>query len=285
MIKDLIMPYFVVAGKKQRQKIDSMPGIYRLSVDNLLIELAELTGLGIDKILLFGLPKKKDEIGSEAYSANGVVQEAIRAVKKKFPKLTVMTDVCLCAYTTHGHCRVPNTLEALVKIAKSHADAGADYVAPSAMMKGQVKAIRRALGSKVKILAYSAKFASNFYGPFREAAKSAPQFGDRSKYQLNYRETEKALERITVEIEEGADIVMVKPALAYLDVIFQAKQKFDRPLAAFNVSGEYAMLYGKKELILESLAAIKRAGADLIITYFAKEVGQWTKDLKKQKSI
>jgi len=279
------MPYFVVAGNKQRQKIDSMPGIYRLSADNLLLELAELTELGIDNILLFGLPKRKDENGSEAYAKDGVVQNAVRAIKKSFPKLIVMTDVCLCAYTTDGHCRAGNTLEALVKIARSHAEAGADYVAPSAMMKGQVRAIREALGNKVKILAYSAKFASGFYGPFREAAKSAPAFGERRAYQLDYQRSDEALERIAVEIKEGADIVMIKPALAYLDIIFQAKQKFNFTIAAYNVSGEYAMLYGNKGMILESLSAIKRAGADLIITYFSKEVGQWTKDLHRQKNI
>jgi len=281
-VKNLIMPYFVVAGQKEKQEIKAMPGIYRFSIDNLLLEVRDGLALGIDKILLFGLPQKKDEHGSEAHAEDGVVQEAVVKLKEAFPKLTVITDVCLCAYTTHGHCHLFNaekTLEQLSKIAVSHAQAGADYVAPSAMARGQVKSIRKALDQaglkKTKILAYSAKFASEFYGPFREAANSTPVSGDRSGYQLNPLHKEQALARIKIEIHEGADVVMVKPALAYLDVIYQAKQLINVPLAAYNVSGEYSLLYGKKKLILESLQAIKRSGADWIITYFAKEVAQW----------
>jgi len=286
-VRELIMPYFVVEGKGRQEEIKSMPGIFRFSVDNLIKEVKEAKNLGIKSVLLFGIPKKKDFYGSEAYQKDGVVQKAVRALKENFKDLTVMTDVCLCAYTSHGHCAVLKseqrvdidlkaTLDALARIAVSQAEAGADVVAPSAMMKRQVKAIREALDKngfeKVKIMGYSAKFASNFYGPFREAVGSAPAFGDRSSYQLDYRYSAQALKEIEQDIEEGADIVMVKPALAYLDILWQAKQKFKVPLAAYNVSGEYSLFHGKKEQLLEVLTAIKRAGADLIITYHAKEI-------------
>lgn len=289
---DLIMPYFVLPGKGRREEIASLPGICRLSVDRLWPELKALQKSGVRKILLFGLPREKNACASEGYAADGAVQTAVRLIKQKLPGLTVFTDVCLCAFTSHGHCRilkskvkspksedVKATLNTLAKIAVSHAVAGADFVAPSAVMAGQVKAIRQALDKygfrKTKIMGYSAKFASNFYGPFRDALNSAPQFGDRSGYQLNYRDSAKALKRIQAEIKEGADIVMVKPALAYLDIIYQAKQKFNVPLAAYNVSGEYSLLNGNPALALEVLTAIKRAGADLIISYFAKEAAQW----------
>ncbi len=287
-VKDLVLPYFVVEGEGKSEKIESMPGIFRLSVDNLVKDVDEAQKLGIKSILLFGIPGKKDESGSEAYQKNGVVQKALRAIKGEFKRLTVITDVCLCAYTTHGHCAILKsdrkvnidlkaTLQALARIAVSHAEAGADMAAPSAMMRGQVKAIRSALDGKgfkkVKIMGYSVKFASNFYGPFREAMESAPAFGDRSNYQLDYRDAAKALKEIAADIKEGADIVMVKPALAYLDIIYQAKQKFKVPLAAYNVSGEYSLMKDNK-MMLEVLTAVKRAGADIIITYHAKEIAK-----------
>ncbi|MBI5700553.1 porphobilinogen synthase [Candidatus Saganbacteria bacterium] len=286
------MPYFVVLGKNEKQAIKSMPGINRYSVENLLKEIAEIKKYGVTKVLLFGVPKSKSEDACDAYNKNGIVQNAIRAIKKEFKSITVITDVCLCAYTTHGHCRIMEskrkidnkaTLEALAKIAVSHAVAGADVVSPSAMMKGQVKAIRQALDKngykKVEIMAYSAKFASNFYGPFREAANSAPAYGDRTGYQLNTADTKGAMQSIRKEIKEGAAIVMIKPALSYLDIIFQAKKEVRIPLAAYNVSGEYSMLKNgggeDLSLVMEVLTSIKRAGADLIITYFGKEVGKY----------
>ncbi|OGB90988.1 delta-aminolevulinic acid dehydratase [candidate division WOR-1 bacterium RIFCSPHIGHO2_01_FULL_53_15] len=295
---DLVMPYFVISGKARREPIFTMPGICRLSIDNLVREVSGLKEKGIDKILLFGLPERKDPYASEAYAESGIVSQAVRAIKAKVRRLTVITDVCLCAYTEHGHCRIlksgvrssavpagrqefgvdkKGTLEALARIALSHARAGADIVAPSAVMDGQVGAIRKILDKngfkKVKILAYSAKFASAFYGPFREALDSEPQFGDRRGYQLDPFDVKKALARVGREIREGADMVMVKPALAYLDVIYQVKQKYKFPLAAYNVSGEFAMMRDKK-LILESLNAMRRAGADIIITYHAKEIAK-----------
>jgi len=288
--KDIILPYFVVEGRNVKKEIQSMPGVYHFSIDNLLKDISEAKG--IKSVLLFGIPKTKDEIGTQAYRDNGVAQEATRAIKKKFKKLIVITDVCLCGYTSHGHCgivkgnRIDNdeTLNLLAKIALSHARSGADFVAPSAMMDGQVRAIREALDKNgfqdIGILAYSAKYASNFYGPFREALDSAPQSGDRKSYQMDYRNADEALREIKQDIIEGADIVMVKPALAYLDIIYRAKQKFNVPIAAYNVSGEYSMIkklaggdkIREKELALETLTSIRRAGADLIISYFGKEV-------------
>ena len=291
--KNIILPYFVVEGKKVKNPIKAMPGVYHLSIDNLLKDIPE--AVGIKSILLFGIPKTKDKTGSQAYRKDGVIQKAIRAVKKTFKDLIVITDVCLCGYTTHGHCgivkgkRIDNdaSLKILAKIALSHAEAGADFVAPSAMMDGQVRAIRQSLDKKgfkdVGILAYSAKYASNFYGPFREALDSRPQFGDRKSYQMDFRNANEALREIKQDIDEGADIVMVKPALAYLDIIYRAKQEFNIPIAAYNVSGEYSVIKKlsegdskkERELALEVLTSIKRAGADLIITYFGKEVGKW----------
>lgn len=300
--KNIILPYFVAEGKKVREPVKSMPGVYHLSIDNLLKDIPE--AYGIKSILLFGIPKTKDKTGSQAYKKNGIVQKAIKAIKKEFKDLIVVTDVCLCGYTFYGHCGIIGTqnpksktedyivdndatLKVLAKIALSHAEAGCDFVAPSAMMDGQVGAIRKTFereGFKdVGILAYSAKYASNFYGPFREALDSTPQFGDRKTYQMDFRDSDQALREIKQDMDEGADIVMVKPALAYLDIIHRAKQKFDIPIAAYNVSGEYSMvkrLSGKdrikeRDLALEVLTSIKRAGADLIISYFGKEIGKW----------
>ncbi len=291
--KDFILPYFVVEGKRVKNPIKAMPGVYHLSIDNLLKDIPE--AVGIKSILLFGIPTKKDETGSLSYKKDGIVQRAVRAVRRKFKELVVITDVCLCAYTTHGHCgivkgkRIDNdaSLKILAKIALSHAEAGADFVAPSAMMDSQVRAIRQSLDKKgfkdVGILAYSAKYASNFYGPFREALGSTPQFGDRKSYQMDFRNADEALREIKQDIDEGADIVMVKPALAYLDIIYRTKQEFNIPIAAYNVSGEYSAIKKlsegdktkEKELALEVLTSIKRAGADFIISYFGKEVEKW----------
>lgn len=302
-VKNLIMPYFVIEGKNKKELIRQMPGIYRFSIDNLVQDIKEAKDLGIKSVLIFGIPKIKDISAKEAYSKTGMVQKAINKIKKEIGDIAVISDVCLCAYTAHGHCgivkdkRVDNdgTIKILAKVALSHAQAGADFVAPSAMMDGQVGAIRETLDKngfrRVKILAYSAKYASNFYGPFREALDSAPQFGDRKTYQMDYRNSKEALREIEADIKEGADIVMVKPALAYLDVIRQAKDNFNVPIAAYNVSGEYTMVKAycagagqtasreglERDLALEILTAIKRAGADLIITYHAKEAGKWLK--------
>ena len=290
-VDNLIYPLFVRSGKSKRVEISSMPGIYQYSIDTLSQELEEVQSLGIPAILLFGLPDKKDEHGSAAYAPQGIVQQAIGTIKKSFPDLIIITDICLCAYTTHGHCGIirndivenDQTLEILQKVAVSQVEAGADMVAPSDMMDGRVGAIRTALDksgfSHIPIMSYAAKYASHFYGPFRDAADSVPQFGDRRSYQMDPANVEEALREIELDIEEGADIVMVKPALAYLDVIYRAKQKFGYPLAAYNVSGEYSMIKAaamkgmieERSIIMEILQSIKRAGADLIITYFAKE--------------
>ena len=290
-VDNLIYPLFVRSGKSERVEISSMPGIYQYSIDTLSQELEEVQSLGIPAILLFGLPDKKDEHGSEAYAPQGIVQQAIGTIKKSFPDLIIITDICLCAYTTHGHCGIirndivenDQTLEILQKIAVSQVEAGADMVAPSDMMDGRVGAIRTALDksgfSHIPMMSYAAKYASHFYGPFRDAADSSPQFGDRRSYQMDPANVEEALREIELDIEEGADIVMVKPALAYLDVIYRAKQKFGYPLAAYNVSGEYSMIKAaamkgmieERSTMMEVLQSIKRAGADLIITYFAKE--------------
>ncbi len=294
-VKDFILPLFIIEGKDKKEPIKSMPGIYRFSIDNLVRQVKEAKSLGIEAVLLFGIAASKDNLASAAYAKNGLIQKAIKAIKKELKGITVITDVCLCAYTKHGHCGIvkakvidnDSTLRVLAKIALSHAEAGADFVAPSAMMDGQVKAIREALDKngfrRVKILAYSAKYASNLYGPFREALDSKPQFGDRKTYQMDYRNSDEALREIEADIKEGADIVMVKPALAYLDIIRRAKDKFNIPLAAYNVSGEYALvklaakngIAQERALIFEVLTAIKRAGADLIITYHAKEAAKW----------
>lgn len=292
---NIILPYFVVEGKKIKKPIKSMPGVNYFSVDSLVKDISEARKFGVKSVLLFGIPKAKDELAKEAYRLDGVVQKAIAAIKKKLDEVIVITDVCLCAYTKDGHCGVikknkiddSTTLELLAKIAVSHAARGADFVAPSAMMDGQVRAIRAALDKTgfpdVGIVAYSAKYASNFYGPFREALNSAPKGGDRTTYQLDYRNSSEALREIEQDIAEGADIVMIKPALAYLDIIYRAKERFNIPIAAYSVSGEYSMIkkeasgdrLKEKELTLEVLTAIKRAGADFIISYSAKEIGKW----------
>jgi porphobilinogen synthase len=294
-VGDLIYPLFVVEGNKIKQEISSMPGQYRLSNDLLPKEVENIAKLGIPAIILFGIPQKKDEVGSSAYNPKGVIQQAIRAIKKATPELLVITDVCLCEYTSHGHCGVvvdgyvdnDRTLELLAKTALSHAQAGADMVAPSDMMDGRVKAIRQALDGNglqnIPILAYAAKYASAFYGPFREAAESAPQFGDRRSYQMDPPNWREALRELEQDIAEGADIVMVKPALPYLDVIRKVRDTFNHPLAAYSVSGEYAMVKAaaqqgwldEKAVVMEMLTAIKRAGADIIITYYAKEAARW----------
>ena len=291
---NLIAPFFVVEGRDEHQPIGSMPGQFRLSVDHLIKDAVEVHALGVPAILLFGVPARKDEIGSEAWAPDGIVPQAIRAVKDRAPDLVVITDVCVDEYTTHGHCgivkdgRILNdeTLECLQKMALSHARAGADMVAPSDMMDGRVAAIRRALDgegfSDVPIMAYAAKFASCFYAPFREAAGSSPQFGDRQSYQMDTANIREALREIELDIQEGADIVMVKPALPYLDVIHAARRACDRPIAAYQVSGEYSMIKAaaqkgwldERRAMLETLVSIRRAGADLILTYFAKEAAQ-----------
>ncbi|MEM0116891.1 MAG: porphobilinogen synthase [Conexivisphaerales archaeon] len=293
----LVCPIFVRTGSNITEPIESMPGVYRYSIDRCLLFIHELVKVGINNILLFGIPGTKDEVGSEAYSHDGVIPLAVREIKDNFPHLTIITDVCLCEYTTHGHCgiihnnQVDNdaTLLLLQKASVEYAKAGADIVAPSAMMDGQVKAIRMALDqnglTETIIMSYSAKFASSFYGPFRDAAMSAPRFGDRSAYQMQYSNRREALREIRQDIKEGADIVMVKPALAYLDVIHEARRRFDLPIAAYNVSGEYALIkiaakngiIDEKKMVIETLTSIKRAGADIIITYFALDFAKWLK--------
>lgn len=292
---NLVYPLFVVPGKNIKEEIQSMPGSFHLSVDNLVREVREVNGLGIPAVMLFGLPERKDEKGSQAYAKDGIIQQAVRAIKDALPDYTVITDVCLCQYTSHGHCGIlkegrllnDSTLQTLAKIALSQVESGSDMVAPSAMMDGQVRIIRHTLDENgqgnIPIMAYSAKYASSFYGPFREAADSAPQFGDRKSYQMDPANIEEALREVELDLEEGADIVMVKPALAYLDVISRVKQEFNVPLAAYSVSGEYAMIKAaaakgwvdEKRVALEVLTSIRRAGADIILTYFAKEVAEW----------
>jgi len=294
-VDNLIYPLFVVPGEKVRRPVASMPGVFQLSRDEVVREAKEVAKLKIPAVILFGVPEEKDERGSEAYSQSGVVQQAVKAIKDATPDLVVITDVCLCEYTSHGHCgilkgqEVDNdaTLDVLARIAISHAKSGADIVAPSDMMDGRVRAIRQALDengfSQTAIMAYSAKYCSGFYGPFREAAHSAPQFGDRRSYQMDIANAEEAIREVTMDIKEGADIVMVKPALAYLDIIRTVKNMFDFPLAAYNVSGEYAMVKAacergwleEKRIVMEILTAIRRAGADMILTYFAKDVARW----------
>ncbi len=290
-----VYPLFVVHGQDVREEIPSMPGQHHLSLDRLAAEADELRSLGVRAVLLFGLPAGKDDVGSEAYADDGIVQQAVRVLKSADPNLVVITDVCLCEYTSHGHCGLivngevdnDSSIDQLARTAVSHARAGADLVAPSDMMDGRVAAIRDALDDdgfeSTPIMSYAAKYASAFYGPFREAAESTPQFGDRRGYQMDPPNAREALREIEEDIAEGADIVMVKPALPYLDVISQARQQFDVPLAAYNVSGEYAMLHAAAQngwldlqrAVLESLTAIKRAGADIIITYHAKEAARW----------
>src|SRR5881396_3003875 len=292
--EDLVYPLFAVHGRGLREPIGPMPGQFRLSVDELLKECKDAASMGIPAVLLFGLPAEKDPRGSEAYAEDGIIQQAVRAVKETIPDLLVITDVCLCEYTSHGHCgvvedgRVKNdpTLDLLARTALSHVEAGADMVAPSDMMDGRVSAIREALDEsgypETPIMAYSAKYASAFYGPFREAADSTPQFGDRRSYQMDPANSVEAMREVADDLDEGADIVMVKPALAYLDIISRVKAEFGLPVAAYSVSGEYAMIRAAGQLgwvdeervIVESLTAIRRAGADIILTYFAKDLAR-----------
>jgi porphobilinogen synthase len=295
---DFMYPIFVDQRLSEVQEIPSMPGIYRHPLSGLKDELDEVVDLKIPAVVLFGLPKRKDALGSEAYAADGVVQQAVREVKKTAPQLTVATDVCLCQYTDHGHCGVirdgkvenDETVGLLSRIAVSHAEAGADMVGPSAMMDGQVGAIRRALDERglddTLIMSYSSKFASGFYGPFREAAESTPLWGDRRSYQMDPPNIREAMREIETDAREGADVVMVKPALSYLDVIREARARVSLPLAAYNVSGEYSMIKAagqrgwldEKRIALEVLTAIKRAGANIIITYFAKDAAKWLRE-------
>jgi porphobilinogen synthase len=295
---DFMYPLFVVPGVGVRNPVPSMPGVFQLSVDELVKEATEVRDQGIPSILLFGIPETKDEMGSGAYASEGIVQQALHELKEKVEGLFLVTDVCMCEYTSHGHCGVVKqgdvdndaTLELLARTAVSHARAGADMVAPSDMMDGRVAAIRESLDengfSHVAIMAYAAKYASSFYGPFRDAAHSTPQFGDRRSYQMDPGNSKEAIREISLDIEEGADIIMVKPALAYLDVIRRVSVDFDLPLAAYNVSGEYSMIKAAAEkgwldgqrVMMEVLTSIKRAGADIIITYFAKEA---VKELSK----
>ena len=293
-VDDLVYPLFAVHGRGVREPIQSMPGQFRLSVDELLRECKDVASMGIPAVLLFGLPAEKDPRGSEAYAEDGIIQQAVRAVKETIPDLLVVTDVCLCEYTSHGHCgvveggRVRNdpTLDLLARTAVSHVEAGADMVAPSDMMDGRVAAIREALdengSQETPIMAYSAKYASAFYGPFREAVDSTPQFGDRRSYQMDPANSVEAMREVALDVDEGADIGMVKPALPYLDIIARVKSEFGLPVAAYSVSGEYAMLRAAGQLgwldeeaaMMEALTGIRRAGADIVITYFAKEAAR-----------
>ena len=293
-----IYPLFVTHGQGRREPIEPMPGCYHLSLDLLAEEVGEAYELGIPGVLLFGLPAEKDAVGSEAYDPEGIIQEAIRVIKRDVPDMLVITDVCLCEYTDHGHCGIVDnghvdndaSLELLARAALTQVKAGADLVAPSAMMDGQVRAIRDSLNdhgyTEVPIMGYAAKYASAFYGPFRVAADSTPQFGDRRSYQMDPANRRMAMREIESDIAEGADIVMVKPALAYLDVIKEAHDRFDHPLAAYNVSGEYSMVKAagrqgwidEKMVTLELLTAIRRAGADMILSYHAKEVARWLRE-------
>jgi porphobilinogen synthase len=299
---DLILPLFVRPGKGERRPISSMPGQCQLSVDEVVKEAETAHALGVPAIILFGIPSRKDAVGSEAYDPEGIICQAVRAVKKAVPNLVVITDICLCEYTDHGHCGVVRrqegkmdafavdndaTLQLLAREALTHVQAGADMVAPSDMMDGRVGAIRTALDSEghsdIPIMAYSAKYASGFYGPFREAAESPPQFGDRSTYQMDPPNSDEALREVRLDIEEGADIVMVKPALAYMDITCRVKQQFHVPVATYNVSGEYAMVkaaaekgwLNERRIVMEMLVGFRRAGADLILTYWAKDVARW----------
>jgi len=299
---DLVLPLFVRPGKKARQPVSSMPGVFQLSVDELTKEAEQAYRTGVRSLLLFGIPENKDEKASGAYAPNGPVQKAVRELKRELPEMLVITDVCLCEYMSHGHCgivekksgtvRVLNdpTLKLLAQTAQSHAEAGADIVAPSDMMDGRVRAIRQQLDTggfpETPIMSYAAKFVSAFYGPFREAAESTPQFGDRRGYQMDHANAAEALREVALDIQEGADIVMVKPALAYLDIIYRVKSQFGYPTAAYSVSAEYSMIKAaaargwidEKNVTLESLLAMRRAGADIIITYAARDVIGWLKE-------
>lgn len=291
---DFIYPLFVVPGENVKKEVSSMPGVFQQSIDKIVEECKEVESLGIPAVILFGIPEHKDPVGSDAYNPNGIVQRAIKAIKKEVHNLVVITDVCLCEYTSHGHCGVlhgdeihnDETISLLAKEAVSHVEAGADMVAPSDMMDGRVLAIRKALDYKgyynIPIMSYAAKYASGFYGPFREAAESTPAFGDRRSHQMDIGNANEAMREVETDIEEGADIVMVKPAGAYLDIIYRVKEKFGLPTAAYQVSGEYSMIKAAaannwidgERVMLESLFAIKRAGADIILSYFAKDVAK-----------
>lgn len=296
---DLIYPLFVEFGTGVRREVPSMPGVFNISLDQLPAEIDELKALGVPAVILFGIPSVKDEAGSGAYAEEGIVQQAIRAIKAHDPEFTVITDVCMCEYTSHGHCGILDddgyvmndvTLEMLAQAAVSHAEAGADMVAPSDMMDGRIGAIRSALDaegySNVPIMAYSAKYSSGYYGPFRDAADSAPSFGDRRAYQMDPANSDEAIRETALDVAEGADIVMVKPALAYLDIVRRVKDEFGYPTCAYNVSGEYAMVKAaarngwidEKRVVLETLLSMKRAGADMIITYHAKDAAKWLKE-------
>ena len=297
-VNDLVYPLFVIHGRGVKNEVESMPGVFQFSVDRLAREAKEIAALGINAVLLFGISESKDEVGSLAYRPDGVVQQAIGRIKKAAPDLLVITDICLCEYTSHGHCGVvvngdvdnDRTLELLSRMALSHAEAGADIIAPSDMMDGRVGAIRRTLDDagfiNLPIMCYAVKYASAFYGPFRDAAQSAPQFGDRRSYQMDSANVREALREVQQDIAEGADIVMVKPALAYLDVIRKVRDSFDHPIAAYNVSGEYAMVKAaaangwieERRVVMEILTGIKRAGADIIVTYHAKDVARWLRE-------
>lgn len=294
-LDNLIYPIFVEEGKNIKKEIPSMPGQFRLSIDNLKEELEELKNLGIKSLLLFGIPEKKDPIGSEAYNDKGIVQEALRFIKKEFPQFLLVTDVCMCEYTSHGHCGIlkgeevlnDETVELLCKIAISHVKAGADIVAPSDMMDGRIAAMRKALDNEgfinIPIMAYSIKYASSYYGPFRDAADSAPSFGDRKAYQMDFRNSRDYLIEARNDIAEGADIIMVKPGMPYLDVVKAVSDAIDLPVAVYNVSGEYSMVKAaaqmgwidEKKVVLENMYAMRRAGASIIITYHAKDIAKW----------
>ena len=292
---DLIYPLFVVPGEKVKKEVRSMPGVFQMSIDVLVEECKEVEKLGIPGVILFGIPDHKDEVGSGAYDPNGIIQQAVRAIKKATKRLLVITDVCLCEYTSHGHCGVlhgerilnDETVELLVKESVSHAEAGADIIAPSDMMDGRIGEIRKALDEKgfteIPVMSYAVKYASGYYGPFRDAAESTPAFGDRRSHQMDIANSNEALREAESDIEEGADIIMVKPAGAYLDIIWRVKEKFGMPTAAYQVSGEFAMIKAagrnnwidEERVMIESLTAIKRAGADMILTYFAKDVAKY----------
>jgi len=298
---DLIYPLFVVPGEKIKKEIKSMPGVFNLSVDELIKECKEVRDLGIPAVILFGIPEHKDEVGSEAYAENGIIQRAVRALKAEVKDLLIITDVCMCEYTSHGHCGVLNgeeilndeTVSLLAREAVSHAEAGADIIAPSDMMDGRVAAIRKALDykgfTKIPIMSYAAKYSSGFYGPFRDAAESTPAFGDRKSHQMDIGNVNEALREVAEDIEEGADIVMVKPAGPYLDVIRKVKDTFGMPTAAYQVSGEYAMIKAagangwidEERVMVEAAFAIKRAGADMFLTYFAKDLAKWIDKTRK----
>jgi porphobilinogen synthase len=298
-VQDFVLPLFVSEKVQQRRPIASMPGVFQLSVKEVADEARAAQDLGLQAVLLFGIPEQKDEQASGAYAENGIVQKALKAIRSKCPDLITITDVCLCEYMSHGHCGVTRidgdhfhvlndeTVELLVRTALSHAAAGADIVAPSDMMDGRVGAIRAALDARgfdqTTIMSYAAKFASAFYGPFREAAESPPQFGDRRSYQMDFANADEALREVALDVEEGADIVMIKPALPYMDILWRVREQFRRPTAVYHVSGEYAMvksavedgLLNERDAVLEIMTALKRAGADIIVTYWARELARW----------